>query len=355
MAKKSHRKAPNPRPKPLSSTPTECALSPPIKHLNNSRSHPVYIRNGHPERGLFSATSGEQPQSKDPCHPAIVPRKPLMPTPHQGYPDPRPAIPCSILMSAHTHVQRMKRNLLISCGSYLMFVAAAFAQSGPVPSAPAANGGQPQQPVSYASVTQLNGLLSQLEATSKDTQADLVRLRIEKWKADGSYKKQALGNVDSIQRNLQGALPEIVTQLRNAPEDLPATFKLYRELDALYDVMGSVVEGTGAFGSKDDFQSISNDLTGFEAARKQLAERIENLASSKEAEIARLSTALKTAQSAVAAEPPKKIVVDDTEPPKSPHQRRRRPKSPRRMLQSLQPAPRTKIPQPSSPQPSRNK
>ena len=146
-------------------------------------------------------------------------------------------------MNAHTHVQRMKRNFLISCGGYFIFVAAAFAQSGPAPSAVPANGGQPQQPVSYASVTQLNGLLSQLEATSKDTQADLVRLRIEKWKADGSYKKQALGNVDSIQRNLQGALPEIITQLRNAPEDLPATFKLYRELDALYDVLGSVAEG----------------------------------------------------------------------------------------------------------------
>src|SRR5215467_15767872 len=123
-------------------------------------------------------------------------------------------------MSAHTHVQRMKRNLLISCGSYLMFVAAAFAQSGPVPSAPAANGGQPQQPVSYASVTQLNGVLSQLEATSKNTQADLVKLRIEHWKADNAYKRRVLGNVDSIQRNLQGALPEIILQLRAAPEDM---------------------------------------------------------------------------------------------------------------------------------------
>src|SRR5215472_17586941 len=225
-------------------------------------------------------------------------------------------------MGAHTHVQRMKHNLLISCGCHLMFVAAAFAQSGPAPSAAPANGGQPQQPVSYASVTQLNGVLGQLEGTSKDTQSDLAKLRIEKWKADGSYKKQALGNVDSIQRNLQGALPEIITQLRSTPEDLPATFKLYRELDALYDVLGSVAEGTGAFGSKDDFQSVSNDLSGFESARRQLAERIETLASSKEAEITRLSAALKTAQAA-AAEPPKKIVVDDAEPAKKPAPKKR--------------------------------
>ena len=172
--------------------------------------------------------------------------------------------------------------------------------------------------VSYASVTQVNGLLAQLEATSKSTQADLTKLRIERWKTDASTKKQALGNVDSIQRNLQNALPEMLTQLRNAPEDLPATFKLYRNLDALYDVMGSVVESAGAFGSKDDFQALANDLNGFEGTRKQIAERIESLASSKEQEIGRLRADLKTAQAAIPVAPPKKIVVDDTEPPKKP-------------------------------------
>jgi len=212
----------------------------------------------------------------------------------------------------------MKHNLLLSPGLYLTCIAAALAQSGPSPVASPSNGTPQGQPVSYASVTQLNGLLSQIEATSKNTQADLAKLRIERWKADGSYKKQALGNVDSIQRNLQGALPEIIAQLRNAPEDLPASFKLYRNLDALYDVLGSVAEGAGAFGSKDDLQSLSNDLSAFEGTRKQLAERIDNLSSSKEAELNRLRAQLKTLQTQVEAVPPKKIVVDDTEPPKKP-------------------------------------
>ena len=130
------------------------------------------------------------------------------------------------------------------------------------------------QPVSYASITQLNGVLAQLEGSAKSTQTDLAKLRIERWKADGGSKKQTLANVDSIQRNLQGALPEIVTQLRAQPEDLPTTFKLYRNLDALYDVLGNVVEVTGAFGSKDDFQSLANDLSTFEGSRKQLAQRL---------------------------------------------------------------------------------
>ena len=161
-------------------------------------------------------------------------------------------------------------------------------------------------------------MLSQLEGASKNTQADLVKLRIERWKTDGATKKQTLGNVDSIQRNLHGALPEIIAQLRSAPESVPATFKLYRNLDALYDVLGSVVEATGAFGSKDDLQSLSNDLNSFEATRKQLGERIDNLATAKEADIARLRTELKTAQAQIPATPPKKIVVDDTEPAKKP-------------------------------------
>jgi len=211
----------------------------------------------------------------------------------------------------------MKRNLLLAPGLYLTCIAAALAQSGPAPVASPANGGQ-GQPVSYASITQLNGLLSQIEAASKNTQTDLGKLRIERWRADGSYKKQVLGNVDSVQRNLQEALPEIVSQLRNAPEDLPATFKLYRNLDALYDVLGSVAEGAGAFGSKDDLQSLSNDLSAFEGTRKQLAERIENLSSSKEAELTRLRTQLKTLEAQVEAVPPKKIVVDDAEPAKKP-------------------------------------
>src|ERR1700678_3187497 len=152
---------------------------------------------------------------------------------------------------------------LISCSfvlSALLCGGTTFGQTAVAPAAtPAANPSSPYPvqgsiasaagpqgaPVSYASVSQLNGLLAQLEATSQSTQGDLAKLRIERWKTDAASKKQALGNVDSIQRNLQNALPAMIAQLRNAPEDLPATFKLYRNLDALYDVMGSVVESAG--------------------------------------------------------------------------------------------------------------
>src|SRR5207237_8466439 len=108
-------------------------------------------------------------------------------------------------------------------------------------------------------------------------------------------------------------LPEIVRQVRNSHENLTSTFKLYRNLDAVYDVFNSVVESAGAFGPKDEFQSLENDLSALERSRRSFAERIENLSGEKEVELSRLRTALPNAQAAN-AQPPKKVALADTEP-----------------------------------------
>ncbi len=191
-----------------------------------------------------------------------------------------------------------------------LLLATAIAQTAP------SNTAQTSPPVSYTSMSQLNLLLSQLEQASQATQADLAKTRVEKWKTDSTTKQQGLANVDSIQRNLQNALPEMIGKLRASPEDLAATFKLYRNLDALYDVFGSLVESAGAFGSKDEFQSLENDLNAMERSRRAFADRMDSLTTAKEAELARLRTDLHNAQAAAPVTPPKKVIVDDNEPPK---------------------------------------
>lgn len=180
--------------------------------------------------------------------------------------------------------------------------------------------------MSYSSVNQLNGMLSQLEQASQAAQLDLAKLRIDKWKVDSGSKRQTQSNVESVQRNLQAALPEMIAELKASPENLNATFKLYRNLDALYNVFGSVAESTGAFGSKDEFQSLENDLSSFEKARRSFADRMESLAGAKEAEVTRLRAALQSAQASAPAEPPKKIVVDDNPPAKKPAKKKVAPK-----------------------------
>jgi hypothetical protein len=191
--------------------------------------------------------------------------------------------------------------------------AVATAGLAPASSLAQQTSGSASPPVAYASVNELNGILTQLKQTSAAIQADLEKMRIEKWKTDASTKRQTQANVDSIHRNLQSALPEIITQVNNSPEDLAASFKLYRNLDALYDVFGSVVESAGAFGTKDDFQSLSNDMSGLESARRAMGERMQKLAGAKEDELTRLRAQVKKL-SAAPPPPPKKIIVDDNEP-----------------------------------------
>ena len=174
-------------------------------------------------------------------------------------------------------------------------------------------------PVSYASLSQVTSLLSQLEQQAQAAQVDLAKLRIDRWKTDSNSKKQAQSNVESVTRNLHDALPGMMGELRAAPESLVSTFKLYRNLDALYDVLGSVVESTGAFGSKDEFQVLANDLRAIEGSRRSFADRMETLAGTKEVELTKLRGQIRTAQQAsVSSGSPKKVIVDDNEPPKKP-------------------------------------
>jgi phage shock protein A len=217
----------------------------------------------------------------------------------------------------------MKRNSILRFRS-LSLLPLCLAVSAQVISS---NQPAPQGPVSYASANQLNTLLSQLEEASQAAQSDLAKMRIEKWKTDSGSKRQAEGNAESIQRNLRSALPEIIAELKASPESLTSTFKLYRNLDALYDVFESVAESAGAFGSRDDFQSLQNDVSAFERLRRSVAERMETLAGAKEVEVTRLRAALQSAQANTPTQPPKKIVVDDDAPVKKPVKKKPAPKA----------------------------
>jgi hypothetical protein len=246
-------------------------------------------------------------------------------------------LPFSLLMARGTRLIRHFSLASVRAFAITGTAAIALAQQTPTPSTAAPS------PVPYASVNELNGILDQLKTTSTAIQGDLARMRIDKWKTDGSTKRQTEGNVDSVQRNLQSALPEIMSQVSSSPEDLAASFKLYRNLDALYDVFGSIVESVGAFGTKDEFQSLGNDMNGLESARRAMGERMQKLAAAKEDELAHLRAQVKTL-SAAPPPPPKKIIVDDTEPaPKKPPKKKPalKPSTP---AQSNAPAPQSKPP-----------
>jgi len=198
-----------------------------------------------------------------------------------------------------------------------VLVVAVSLPAGAQVAAPTGSKITPARPAASSSILttapdDLSPLLAQIQSAARTTTADVSLLNIRKWKVANDVKSDAETKAEAIQRNLVVALPTIVAQVQASPNDFPANFKLYRNLGVLYDVMSSLAESAGAFGSKNEFEPLATDLNRLDQARRALGDRLESLARAKDAEIARLQDQVKATRTAASAQP-KKIIVDEDE------------------------------------------
>jgi hypothetical protein len=166
-------------------------------------------------------------------------------------------------------------------------------------------------------------LLSRIQQETLGLNADLGKLRIEKWKTDSSTKAQASDNVESIQRNITNALPGLISAVRSAPQSLGANFKLYRNINALYDVLANLAESAGAFGKREEYEVIAPHVAAIDDDRRAYGDLLAQMTASADSRIA----AYQQAAAQAAAQPPKKIIIDDTEPVPAPIKKKSRKKS----------------------------
>jgi hypothetical protein len=155
-------------------------------------------------------------------------------------------------------------------------------------------------------------LLRQVSASADKSNADVARVRIDKWKADAASKQQAQAGAESIRRNLANAVPDLVQRIQSSPGSLVANFRLYRNLNALYDTFSALAESAGAFGAREQYEPLAEDVSQLDHLRHQMAERVDLLAGTNDAELGRLRTQLATIKPA--AKPVAKIVVDNDQP-----------------------------------------
>ncbi len=209
------------------------------------------------------------------------------------------------------------RNAVVSLLVIAISLGAAAQLSSPPPRSPNRTpAAVPPTNLQTATIPDATASLGQLNQVIENARLDLARLRVDKWKTDAASKRQAEANAESVQRNLAAALPAIVQQVRANPGSVGATFKLYRNLNALYDVMSSLTESAGAFGSNEEYRALANDTSNLDTLRRSLADRVEAMATFRDNEVAQLQARARQAAAAAAAAPPKKIVVDDNEPVK---------------------------------------
>jgi electron transfer flavoprotein alpha subunit len=191
----------------------------------------------------------------------------------------------------------------------------------------------PATPMAAPSVAQarqqadaaLGDALQQVSVTVDRLNRALASITVQKWKAPGDVRQTTAADVDSMQRDLSGTLPSLVSAAQANLSRMSPAFAVYRNVDALYDVLLRVSE-TAQLAGSNDARILEQQRSDLESARTQLGAALVQATQAQDNEVIQLHTAAATA--AQAAPPSTKTVVDDGPPAKPKSTRRTRKTTP---------------------------
>jgi hypothetical protein len=167
------------------------------------------------------------------------------------------------------------------------------------------------QPQAAQPVTpDLNIIMADLQRVALATSGDIGKLRIEKWKADSAQKQQMQQVADSLQKNIVNAIPGLINDVQTSHGAVSKTFKLYHNINVVYEFLNSLAEAAGAFGKKEEYEPLATDAASLDNVRQILSSYIEQTATRLETTAAKPSASSGTQSSTG----PKKIVIDDSAP-----------------------------------------
>jgi hypothetical protein len=157
----------------------------------------------------------------------------------------------------------------------------------------------PPQDVPVPPSTTVSGLLQ----PSLDTvQQTLGGLKLEKWKR-GTVREEADANVADIEKDLQATLPPLVTASDQASGSVTKVLPVFRNIDALYDVLLRVVEASRVSAPAEQVTPLQDSLISLGSARRRLAERLQETAIAQEKQISDLKSTVQAQTAAARAVP----------------------------------------------------
>jgi hypothetical protein len=207
--------------------------------------------------------------------------------------------------------------------------------------APAADGAPAATPPIAATDQSTLPAIQALRPALDNVSTVIAGLSIARWKAPGDVRSSTQQDVNSIQRDLTSTLPPLLDQAQ-APGALAPSFAVYRNIDALYDVLLRVTEMASLAGTAEEATHLEDVRAGLETARGQLGNSLLQSVSAQDTQVVHLREAVAAqVQPKPVEAPPTKIVVDDGPAPKP------KPKPKKK------PAPATTTPATSTPAPQK--
>ena len=124
-----------------------------------------------------------------------------------------------------------------------------------------------------------------------EVQRAITGLNILRWKAPSEVKNATQQNAVSIQRDLADTLPGLLSQADALPGAVSPSFSVYRNIDALYDVLLRVYGTASLAAPQSEADSLFSALQKLEAARAQLGDAILSASQEHEAQLIKLQAA----------------------------------------------------------------
>jgi hypothetical protein len=203
---------------------------------------------------------------------------------------------------------------------------AARAQAAPPPAAPAPAPAAAEAAAPTVAPAPAGFAMSNLRPALANVQTAITSLNVSRWKAPNDIRATTQQDINSMQRDLNTTLPPLLAQADAAaaasgPPALSPAFAVFRNLDALYDVMLRVTETAGLAGSASDASSLEEARAGLEDGRAKLGAWLLQAIGAQDAQVVRLQAPV--AHPAPAPPPPpNKIVVNDGPDTTKPHKKK---------------------------------
>lgn len=182
-----------------------------------------------------------------------------------------------------------------------------FAPQPLVYAAPQQAAVNPAQPRTQASLA-LGNSLQQVSISIAHLRRVIDTINVPKWKAPGDVRRTTASDVDSMRSDVTDTLPALLNTALGDPSKVSPAFSVYRNVDALYDVLLRVSETAQLAGASGDASLLEDQRAALENSRTQLGAALLQSAQSQEAEIVRLRSA---ATPVAPPPPPTKTVIDD--------------------------------------------
>ncbi|HXA85093.1 MAG TPA: hypothetical protein VNZ47_08465 [Candidatus Dormibacteraeota bacterium] len=173
----------------------------------------------------------------------------------------------------------------------------------------------PMPPQGTPQAGDLNTILLQLQQATNSASVNIGKLRIEKWKTDSQQRQQMQQVANSLQKNIANAVPGLISDVQSSRGGVLASFKLYHNVNVVYEFLSSMAEAAGAFGRKEEYQPLEGDAAALDTARQNLSIYIEQAAQ-------KLETANRSAGGSNGVQAPgtvvpgrKVVVIDEQDKP----------------------------------------